>query len=123
MYDKKITVLDTPYRLKEFLYNYKGLLTEYEAAQVMETMLLFSERIIYIDPNSSVQDLAKELLLELVTNVPNLRDNNSMNMLYFIMEQSCKDLIACMFLVDIIGHVKHVVRFNENVYVLETYKI
>lgn len=123
MWDKKITIIDVPYRLREFLLNYKGMLTEYEASTIFESMLEYSEKLMYLPNELTHEKLAVELITDLVNTIPILNDQNTMNMLYYIMDTSSKDLLSVMFLVDIIGHVKHSVRFNENVCVLETYKI
>ena len=123
MWDKKITIIDVPYRLREFLLNYKGMLTEYEASVIFESMLEYSEKLMYLPNELTHEKLAVELITDLVNTIPILNDQNTMNMLYYIMDTSSKDLLSVMFLVDIIGHVKHSVRFNENVCVLETYKI
>ncbi len=123
MWDKKITIIDIPYRLREFLLNYKGMLTEYEASTIFESMLEYSEKLMYLPNELTHEKLAVELITDLVNTIPILNDQNTMNMLYYIMDTSSKDLLSVMFLVDIIGHVKHSVRFNENVCVLETYKI
>lgn len=123
MWDKKITIIDVPYRLREFLLNYKGMLTEYEASAIFESMLEYSEKLMYLPNELTHEKLAVELITDLVNTIPILNDQNTMNMLYYIMDTSSKDLLSVMFLVDIIGHVKHSVRFNENVCVLETYKI
>ena len=123
MWDKKITIIDVPYRLREFLLNYKGMLTEYEASVIFESMLEYSEKLMYLPNELTPEKLAVELITDLVNTIPILNDQNTMNMLYYIMDTSSKDLLSVMFLVDIIGHVKHSVRFNENVCVLETYKI
>ena len=123
MWDKKITIIDIPYRLREFLLNYKGMLTEYEASTIFESMLEYSEKLMYLPNELTHEKLAVELITDLVNTIPILNDQNTMNMLYHIMDTSSKDLLSVMFLVDIIGHVKHSVRFNENVCVLETYKI
>lgn len=123
MWDKKITIIDVPYRLREFLLNYKGMLTEYEASAIFESMLEYSEKLMYLPNELTHEKLAVEIITELVNTIPLLNDQNTMNMLYYVMDTSSKDLLSVMFLVDIIGHVKHSVRFNENVCVLETYKI
>lgn len=123
MWDKKITIIDVPYRLREFLLNYKGMLTEYEASAIFESMLEYSEKLMYLPNELTTEKLAVEIITDLVNTIPLLNDQNTMNMLYYVMDTSSKDLLSVMFLVDIIGHVKHSVRFNENVCVLETYKI
>ena len=122
MYDKKFTPLETPYRFKELLWSGNIMLVEYEAATIMETLLAVSERIMFDNVNS-LDTIVNEGMSNLISVIPRFIDPIQYSLIKNMMLDSCKDLIGVLFHLDIIGHVKHVVKFNESIYVLETYKL
>lgn len=122
MYDKRINALETPYRFKELLWSGNILLVEYEAATIMETLLVVSERIMFDNVNS-LDTIVNDGMCNLVATMPRFNEPTQYTLIKNMMLDSCKDLIGTLFHLDIIGHVKHVVKFNESIYVLETYKL
>ena len=122
MYDKKINALETPYRFKELIWSGNILLVEYEAATIMETLLAVSERIMFDNVNS-LDTIVNEGMCNLISTIPRFIDPIQYSLIKNMMLDSCKDLIGVLFHLDIVGHVKHVVKFNESIYVLETYKL
>lgn len=122
MYDKRINALETPYRFKELIWSGNILLVEYEAATIMETLLVVSERIMFDNVNS-LDTIVNEGMSNLISTIPRFIDPIQYSLIKNMMLDSCKDLIGVLFHLDIIGHVKHVVKFNESIYVLETYKL
>ena len=122
MYDKKFTPLETPYRFKELLWSGNIVLVEYEAAAIMETLLVVSERIMFDNVNS-LDTIVNDGMSNLITVMPRFIDPIQYTLIKNMMLDSCRDLISALYYLDIIGHVKHVVKFNESIYVLETYKL
>lgn len=122
MYDKKITPLETPYRFKELLWSGNIILVEYEAATIMETLLAVSERIMFDNVNS-LDTIVNDGMSNLISVMPRFIDPVQYALIKNMMLDSCRDLIITLYYLDIIGHVKHVVKFNESIYVLETYKL
>lgn len=122
MYDKKVTPLETPYRFKELLWSGNIMLVEYEAATIMETLLAVSERIMFDNVNN-LDTIVNDGMSNLITVMPRFIDPIQYTLIKNMMLDSCRDLIGTLFHLDIIGHVKHVVKFNESIYVLETYKL
>ena len=122
MYDKRINALETPYRFKELLWSGNIMLVEYEAATIMETLLAVSERIMFDNVNN-LDTIVNDGMSNLITVMPRFIDPIQYTLIKNMMLDSCRDLIGTLFHLDIIGHVKHVVKFNESIYVLETYKL
>ena len=122
MYDKRINALETPYRFKELIWSGNILLVEYEAATIMETLLAVSERIMFDNVNN-LDTIVNDGMSNLITVMPRFIDPIQYTLIKNMMLDSCRDLIGTLFHLDIIGHVKHVVKFNESIYVLETYKL
>src|SRR5574344_1450545 len=117
MYDKKVTPLETPYRFKELLWSGNIMLVEYEAATIMETLLAVSERIMFDNVNS-LDTIVNEGMGNLISVMPRFIDPIQYTLIKNMMLDSCRDLIGALYYLDIIGHVKHVVKFNESIYVL-----
>ena len=117
-----IDLLDTVNYYADFVWSGNILLVEYEAATIMETLLAVSERIMFDNVNS-LDTIVNEGMGNLISVMPRFIDPIQYTLIKNMILDSCRDLIVALYHLDIIGHVKHVVKFNESIYVLETYKL